>query len=85
LRKRKGRRRKEMVRNDEECVSYGGRNSWTERTLQERRERRNEKVDREKWSILEHLDRVILSLLSFCLRTEEHRRRSSWNCLILGL
>lgn len=66
-----------MVRNDEECVSYGGRSSWTER--------RNEELDKEKWSILEHLDSVILTLPSFCLRTEEHRRRSSWNCLILGL
>jgi hypothetical protein len=37
------------------------------------KESRNEKVDREKWSILERLDRVILSLLSFCLRTEELR------------
>jgi hypothetical protein len=38
-----------------------------------RRERRNEKVDIEKWSILERLDRVILILLSFCLRTEKPR------------
>jgi len=36
------------------------------------RESRNEKVDREKWGILERLDRVILPLLSFCLRTEEY-------------
>jgi hypothetical protein len=26
--------RKEMGRNDEECVSYGGRNSWMGRILQ---------------------------------------------------
>jgi len=61
----------EMGRNDEECVSYGSRNSWMGGYFRER-ERRNEKVDREKWSILERLDRVILPLLSFCLRTEEY-------------
>ena len=63
--------RKEMERNDEECVSYGSRNSWMGGHYRGR-ESRNEKVDREKWGILERLDRVILPLLSLCLRTEEY-------------